>query len=147
MSPTTTCTVISNVITLIDPFDVAYIPSSSEILSFSVEGMTMPASLKPHSALIITTMIKNSTTFYSVDTVSSTGLFVSTVGSMTEATATPSNTLAYITTTYTFKFRPQHAVLQGGYVTVALPSQVSIPDTATAASSCRSVSGFNAGMV
>ncbi|CAI2377119.1 unnamed protein product [Moneuplotes crassus] len=142
ISPTVTCTVISNVITLIDPFSVNYISTSSEILQFKVAGMTMPPSLKPPGNLVVTTKIGSGSTFYDVDTASASGNFVATVGSMTDYSATPSNFLAYIQTTYTFTFKPQHNILQNGYVTVDLPTQISIPDAATSASSCASIAGF-----
>jgi hypothetical protein len=135
MSPTTTCTVINNVISLFDPFDVYYTPDSAELLSFSIEGMTMPASLQPPGAVIFTSLIKNGSAYYSVDSSSKSGLFVSTVGSMTDATATPTSKFAYITTTYTFSFIPRHDVLQNGIVKVTLPSQVSIPNSATSIAS------------
>ena len=79
MSPTTNCTVVNNVITLIDPFDVFYTPTSTEILAFTIAGMTMPPSLEPPGDVVITTSIQNTTTYYNVDTISASGLFVSTV--------------------------------------------------------------------
>ena len=146
MSPTTNCTVISNVITLIDPFDVFYTPTSTEILAFTIAGMTMPPSLKPPGDVVITTSIQNSSVYYNVDTVSASNLFLSTVGSLTDATATPSNTLAYSSATYTFSFKPQNNVLTGGFVTILIPSEISINDTTTSAASCASVSGYDAGL-
>jgi hypothetical protein len=134
ISPTVTCTVISNVITLIDPFSVAYTPSSTEVLSFKIAGMVMPPSLKPPAAVVIITKI-GTTTFFNVDSASASNLFVSTVGSLTEFSTTPSNLQAYVTTIYTFTFRPQHAILQDGYVTVDIPSQISINDATTSAAS------------
>jgi hypothetical protein len=134
ISPTVQCTVISNVITLIDPFDVAYTPASNEILSFKVTGMTMPPSVKSTGDVTVVTKV-GSTTFYSVDSASASNLFQATVGSMTEFSVTPSVFTAYAISTYTFSFKPQHAILQNGFVTVDIPSQVTIPNTATAASS------------
>ncbi|CAI2378427.1 unnamed protein product [Moneuplotes crassus] len=142
ISPTVTCTIISNVITLIDPFSVNYIPSSSEIIQFKFSGMTMPPSLKPPGNIVITTKIGTGSTFYDVDTISTSGNFVSTVGSMTDYKATPTSLVAYAQTIYTFTFKPQHSILQNGYLTVDLPSQISIPDAATSAASCASISGF-----
>lgn len=141
ISPTVQCTVISNTITLIDPFSVAYTPTSTEVLGFKISGMTMPPSLKPPGAVVITTKVGTST-FYSVDTVSASSLFVSTVGSISEYSITPASFVAYATTTYTFTFKAQNAILQNGYITVDYPSQISIPNTSTAASSCAGVSGF-----
>lgn len=141
ISPTVQCTVISNTITLIDPFSVAYTPTSTEVLGFKISGMTMPASLKPPGAVVITTKV-GTTTFYSVDTVSVASLFVATVGSISEYSITPTSFVAYALTTYTFTFRAQNAILQNGYITVDYPSQISIPNTSTAAASCASVSGF-----
>ena len=143
MSPTTTCTVESNVITLIDPFDVFYTPISTEVLGFTITGMTMPPSLKPPGDVVITTSIQNSSTYYSVDTVSASSLFNSTVGSLNDATVTPSNTLAYSSANYTFTFKPQNNVLEGGFVTVQIPSDVRINDTVTSEASCSSLSGYN----
>jgi hypothetical protein len=113
---------------------VAYTPSSTEVLSFKIAGMVMPPSLKPPAAVVIITKV-GTTTFYNVDSASVSNLFVSTVGSLTEFSSTPSNLQAYVTTTYTFTFRPQHNILQGGYVTVDIPSQISINDAATSAAS------------
>ena len=56
---------------------------------------------------------------------------------------TPSNTLAYSSATYTFAFKPQSDVLIGGFVTVQIPSDVSINDTTASAASCLSISGYN----
>lgn len=125
---------MSNVITLINPFSVAYVPSSLEVLGFKISGMTMPPSLKPPGNVIITTKVANST-LYNVDTISASNLFVSTVGSMTEVSAVPTSLKAYTTTTYKFIFKPQHAILQNGVVAVTIPAEISIPNTSAASSS------------
>jgi hypothetical protein len=111
ISPTVKCTVISNVITLIDPFDAAYTPTFSEVLSFKVAGMTMPPSVKPTGTVSVFTKV-GTTTFYSLDSASSSNIFQATVGSMTEFSVTPSVFTAYAVATYTFSFKPQHAILQ-----------------------------------
>jgi len=141
ISPTVQCTVIGNTITLLDPFSVTYLPTSTEVLGFKIQGMVMPSSTRTTGAVVITTKI-GTTTFSSVDTVSNSNLFTAVVGSMTEFSATPSVLSAYSTTTYTFSFKPQHVILQNGFVTVDIPAQVSIPNTATAASSCAIITGF-----
>lgn len=94
----------------------------------------MPPSLKPTGNLLITTKIGTGT-FYDVDTATVGSLFTATVGSMIDYSAIPSNKLAYVTTTYTFTFKPQHAILQNGKITVDIPSQVSIPDIAVSEAS------------
>lgn len=141
ISPSVTCTVVGNTITLTNPFQINYTPTSSEVLGFKINGMTMPPSLKPPGAVIITSKV-GSPTLYNVDTISATGLFVATVGSMSEFSVTPTNRKTYVTTTYTFAFKPQNAILQNGYVTVDIPTQVSIPNPTTAASSCVRIDGF-----
>ena len=124
ISSSVTWTVISNVITLINPFSTAYAPSSTQVLGFKISGLTMPPSIKPPGAVIITTKVTISSTLYNVDTVSSTGLFLSTIGTITTGSATPTSFVAYATTTYTFTFVPQHAILQNGYFIVSIPSQI-----------------------
>lgn len=140
ISPTTQCTVVGRVITLINPFAVAYTPSSTEILGFKIAGMTMPASTKAIGDATFTTIVSS----FSVDTATGSTLFVATPGSITGATVTPTSTQTYTTTTYKFSFVPQHAVLQNGYVTVDVPTEITVADTASA--TCTSDAGYEAGI-
>ena len=142
LSPTTTWSIASNVITLINPFSIDYTPVSGSLLGFKVGGFTMPSSIKPPVAVTITTQITLSSVLYSVDTASATGIFISTVGPFTTALVTPTSLVTYTSTTYTISFKAQNAVLQNGYLTVTFPSEITIPNTSTSASSWANVSGF-----
>jgi hypothetical protein len=125
ISPTVRCTVIGQVISLINPFSVTYVPDNTQILSFKVAGMVMPPTTKKPGAMVVDTRVQN-TTLYSVDSASASELFQATVGTLTESNATAQNTKTYVDSTYVFEFKPQHKILQNGYVTVDLPSQISI---------------------
>ena len=142
ISSSVTWTVLSNVITLINPFTSAYAPSSSQVLGFKISGFTMPPSTKTTGAVVITTKVSIDSALYSVDTVSNAGLFVATVGTITSASVVPTSFVAYTTTTYTFTFVAQHAILQNGYFIISIPSQITIPSTSSASSSWTSKSGF-----
>jgi len=61
---------------------------------------------------------------------------------MTDYSATPNDFLAYVQTTYTFAFKPQHTILQNGFVKVDLPTEISIPDPTSSEATCIGVAGF-----
>ena len=142
ISPTVTWTAISNVITIINPFSVDYTPVSGSPIAFKIGGFTMPASLKPPGAISVVTKITISSTLYNVDSASATGVFVATVGSILTSSISPTSLVTYTSTTYTITFKAQNTILQNGYVTITFPSEVSIPNTSTSASSWLNISGF-----
>ena len=81
---------------------------------------------------------------YAVDSGSASSLFQLTAGDLT-ASATPSDTHAYLQCEYTFRVTPEHPIPQYGLIMVEYPEEVSVEDPSLSQTLCHSWENFPSG--
>ena len=107
----------------------------------------MPETTAPTGTYTFQSVLVDSSVDYTIDQSSYTNMVTSTTGTITTASVTPTSTVAYGLTTYTFSFVIPHAIVQNGKIVVTFPTDVTMPSPAAAANSCAAISGIDSSLI
>lgn len=107
----------------------------------------MPGTTAPTGTYTYESVLVDSSIDYVIDKSSYTNLLTATEGTITTASVTPTSSVAYAQTTYTFSFVAVHEIVQDAKIEVLFPSEITLPTPATSANSCTSITGISSSLI
>ena len=140
---TATCSVNGRQITIFNPFATDFIQDGTKIITFKINGITMPGTTAPSTAGTFQTCSVQAGTCYDIDKSTQTALLTSTFGTLTSFNVAPLSKIAYDITKYTFTFVPAHDIPVGGKILITLPSELTIPNPTFSGNSCSVIRRLN----
>ena len=130
-----TCTVSGLTITISSPFSADFIQDGTKTIGFKIGGVTMPGTTATPSSATFQTWYLVSSTWYNIDTGSS-SILKATIGTLTSVNVVPTSLVANALTKYTFNIVPAHTLPIGSIILITIPSDISIPNPTYTGNSC-----------